>query len=78
MGRLGSVGEEGIRWHLLAEAKQELHKSVQSSHFRPVNTPQTHPSSSELSILRPLLSPPSPNGAAAAAAAKVPGVQNAQ
>lgn len=41
-----------------------------------VNTPQTHPSSSELSFLPPLLSPPSPKGAAAAA--KVPRVQNAQ
>lgn len=41
-----------------------------------VNIPQTHPSSSELSFLLPLLSPPSPNGAAAAA--KVPRVQNAQ
>lgn len=44
-GEVGSVGEEGTRWHLLAEAKQELHKSVQSSHFQPVNISQTHHSS---------------------------------
>lgn len=41
------------------------------------NTPHIHPSSSELPFLPPLLSLPSRKGAAAAAA-KVPGVQNAQ
>lgn len=68
VGRLVSGGGEGTRWHLLAEAKRELHKPIQSEQFRPANTPQTHPSSSELSFLLPLWSPPSHKGAAAAAA----------
>lgn len=68
VGRLVSVGREGTRWHLLAEAKQELHKPIQSEQFQPANTPKTHPSSSELSFLLPLWPPPSRKGAAAAAA----------
>ena len=78
IGRLVSVGGEETRWHLLAGAERELHKPIQSEQFRPADTPQTHPSSSELSFLLPLLSPPSRQGAAAAVLLKVPGVQNAQ
>ena len=36
VGRLVSIGGEGTRWHLLAEAEQELHTSIHSEHFWPV------------------------------------------